>query len=100
MTGETLFKPALQVGSGEQTALNLTADTLIKAGPGRLVRVSVTTAGAAGAVHDAAAIGGAAAGNLIGVVPATVGIYFFDWPCVNGIVYKLGAGQVVSISYA
>lgn len=90
---------AMDVSSGNQSSNGLSADALVKVGPGRLVRVSVTTAGAAGAVHDVASIAGAAAGNLIGVVPATVGVYYFDWPVLNGIVYKVGSGQVVSISY-
>lgn len=85
--------------SGDKNAYNVSASTVIKAGPGRLVRVSVITAGAAGTVNDCSTIAAAAIGNQIGVVPATVGIYYFDWPCLNGIVYVPGAAQVVAISY-
>ena len=88
------------VATGQQAANGLSASTLVKAGAGRLVRVSVTTAGAAGAIYDSATIAGAGASNLIGVVPATVGIYFFDWPTINGIVYVPGAAQVVSIAFS
>lgn len=87
------------VTQGEQARNGLSASTLVKAGPGRLVRVSVTTAGAAGAVYDSATVGGIGASNLIGVVPAAVGVYFFDWPVLNGVVYAPGAAQVASISY-
>ena len=86
--------------SGNQSSNGLSADTLIKLGVGRLVRVSVTTAGAAGAVHDAGVIADATAGNLIAVVPATVGVYYLDWPVLNGIVYKPGAAQVASFTYS
>lgn len=87
--------------AGVSSALNLSASTAIKAAAGRLYRVSVITAGSApGAVHDIDTIGGAAAGNKIGVIPNTVGIYSFDWPCTAGITYILGTGQVVSVSYS
>lgn len=86
--------------SGVASKLNISADDLVKSTSGRLVTVAVLTAGsAAGAVHDASTIGDAAAANKIGTIPNTVGIYTFDWPCANGIVYKVGTGQVVSIKY-
>ena len=88
-----------KTSQGTFAANGLSANTLIKAGSGRLTRVSVTTAGAAGAVYDSATVGGIGAGNLIGVVPATVGVYLFDWPVNFGIVYAPGAAQVASISY-
>lgn len=89
----------LLTAQGSASAMNLSANAVVKASPGRLVRVSVTTAGAAGELHDCAAVADAAAGNLIGIVPAVVGVYNFDWPCGVGIVYKPGAAQVVSISF-
>ena len=88
-----------KMSQGSQAANGLGANTLVKLGMGRLTRVSVTTAGAVGAVYDSATIGGIGAANLIGVVPAVVGIYLFDWPINNGIVYAPGAAQVASISY-
>jgi hypothetical protein len=90
---------ATDVSSGAQSSNGVSADTVIKKGVGRLVRVSVTTAGAAGAVYDSATVAGAGASNLIAVVPATVGVYFLDWPVLNGITYVPGSAQVVSISY-
>jgi hypothetical protein len=85
--------------SGFATAYNVAASTVIKAGAGRLVRVSVITAGAVGTVNDCLTVAAAAIGNQIGVIPAAVGIYYFDWPCATGIVYVPGAAQVVAISY-
>jgi hypothetical protein len=84
---------------GVDTLFNVSANTVVKANAGRLIRVSVITAGAVGSVHDIDTVGGAAAANQIGVIPAAVGVYLFDWPCNTGIVYKPGAAQVVSISY-
>lgn len=86
-------------GNGVSSALNLSASTVVKAGPGRLVRVNVITAGAAGTINDCLTTGAAAAGNEIAVIPATVGTYVFDWPCLVGIVYVPGSAQVVSISF-
>jgi hypothetical protein len=84
---------------GRQASNGLSANTVVKTGPGRIVRVSVTTAGAVGAIYDSATVGAIGASNLIGVVPATVGIYYFDWPVLSGIVYAPGAAQVASITY-
>lgn len=73
---------------------------MIKSGSGRLIAVNVTTAGAAGSVHDASSIQNADATNLIGVTPAAVGVVTFNWPFVAGLVYKVGSGQIVNISYS
>ncbi len=84
---------------GTASALNVTASTAVKATPGKLVRISVLVAGAAGAVHDCATTGAAADANKVAVIPAAVGIYELDWPCLIGITYVPGAAQVVSITY-
>jgi len=85
---------------GKTVAFNKSASAVIKASAGRLCRVSVVTAGsAAGAVHDCAATADAAAGNKLATIPNTVGVYDIDMPCVTGIVYVVGSGQVVTISY-
>jgi hypothetical protein len=88
------------VGSGTKNAYNLAASTVVKATAGRLGKVSVSVAGAIGTVNDCATTGAAAIGNQIGIIPAAVGIYVFDWPCTTGIVYIPGAAQVASVSYA
>ena len=84
---------------GISTGLALSASTVVKASKGRVARISVTTAGAAGAIYDSATVGGASASNLIAVVPATVGIYILDFPVQTGITYIPGASQVASISF-
>lgn len=87
------------VFSGDKVAYNVAASAVIKASPGRLVRVSVITAGAVGTVNDCLTVAAAAVGNQIGVIPAAIGVYYFDWPCLTGIVYIVGAAQVVAIDY-
>lgn len=92
---DSLFQPIY----AESSKINLAASTVVKAGPGRLMKVSVNVAGAVGTVNDCLTTGAAAAGNQIGVIPAVVGVYTFDWPCSVGIVYVPGAAQVASVSY-
>jgi hypothetical protein len=93
--------PIVPPYGGSLSALNVTASTVIKAKPGTLFRVNVTTAGSApGNVYDTTTVAGAAASNLIAQIPNTVGTYEFEWPCKSGIVYVLGTAQVVSIAYA
>jgi hypothetical protein len=94
------------LAGGKTVAFNKTADAAIKLTAGRVCRVSVLVAGSApGAIHDvtganaAAAIAAAAAGNQLAVIPNTVGVYDLDLPCASGIVYKVGTGQTVVISY-
>ena len=87
------------VSQGRQATNGISTTKLIKKGIGRLARVSVTTAGAAGAVYDWNSTSSEGAANLIGVIPATVGIYYFDWPFTLGLLYVPGAAQVASISW-
>jgi hypothetical protein len=65
-----------------------------------LFRVSVTTAGAAGATYDSNSTSGNTAANQIAVIPAVVGVYDFEWPCKIGITYIPGAAQVASFSFS
>jgi len=83
----------------EASVLNITAATVVKTGAGYLGRISVTTAGSAGAVYDYATTSGTGAASLIAVIPAVVGTYAFDWPVTAGIVIAPGASQVVSVAY-
>ena len=81
-------------------ALNVAASAVIKATPGRVCRVIVTTAGSApGAIHDFAATSGTSAATLVATIPNTVGIYDISIPCAVGITYILGTGQVCTVSY-
>ena len=91
---------ALITGKGLLATLNLTAGAhLIKGTPGRVAKISVLVAGAAGTLNDCATTGAVATANEIMAIPATVGLIDVDWPCAAGIVATVGAGQTIAISY-
>ena len=82
------------------TILSVTVQTVVKASPGRIVRVDVAVAGSgAGSVNDAATIAGIATSNLIAAIPAVVGPIWLDWPCQAGIVVTPGSGQTLTIAF-
>lgn len=86
---------------GVNATLNITAATVVKSGPGRLMRVSVITAGSAvGKAYDTNATGSVDASNQIGTIPNTVGTYVFNWPCFDGITIVPGTSQVLAVSFA
>src|SRR6185312_17101345 len=85
---------------GTSRTYNITAATVVKAAPGRLVRVSVIVAGSAtGTVNDVATTGGVGAANQVGTIPDALGTTIFDWPCAVGITVVPGTGQTVAVSY-
>lgn len=79
--------------------LNIIGATQVKQGPGKLVTVAVSVAGAAGAIYDVVGTGNVAAGNQIGVIPAAVGVYTFWFPFFAGLVIAPGAAQVCAVSF-
>jgi hypothetical protein len=85
---------------GATTALNVTTTTLLKANPGRLVRIDVVVAGStAGAAYDTNATGSTAASNQICSIPNTVGPIWLDWPAQVGIVLSPGTGRTLAAAY-
>lgn len=90
----------LAVAEGEVSALNIAAATVVKATPGRLMRISVVVAGsAAGAAYDAAATSGNTAANEIAAIPNAVGVIYLCWPCAAGILIVPGTGMTVAVSF-
>ena len=85
-----------QPGSNQ---LNITSSTVVKPATGVLVAFTVTTAGAVGAIYDTTTTGSVAASNLIAVIPATVGVYYINFPFLRGLVVAPGAAQVVSVAF-
>lgn len=83
---------------GQQTAAGIAAATLVKPAPGRVASVSVTTAGAVGAIYDANVA--SATTRLLYVIPATVGVFVVNLPTSYGIVVTPGAAQVCSVSWS
>lgn len=94
---------ALYSAGAANSALNITATTVVKAAPGRVTRVVVVaTAAAASTVNDCTTTGAVAAANTILNIPAstTVGtVYIVDWPCSQGITVAPGASVTLAISY-
>lgn len=82
------------------TSGRLAANTLVQTGFVRVTGISVVTAGAAGALFDAATLAGAAAGtNDVYPVAAAAGFTPLNMVFKNGLVYKPGAAQVATIFY-
>ena len=90
---------ALLTANCASTSLNVAASSVIQTGAGRVGRVSVLVAGAAGALYDTATVASAAAANEIAVVPATQGTIAIDVPFTNGLVYIPGSSQTATICY-
>lgn len=84
---------------GAQLYSGITSATLVKAGQGRIARVSVVVAGSsAGAVYDASAA--TATTDKLVTLPTTVGVTEINLPVNNGIVVAPGTGQTIAISYS
>jgi len=84
------------------TVLDITTETLIKAGTGALFAVSVTTAGTSnGFVYDSATVGNAGTTDQILNFGSVIGKTDFatGFPYKNGLVVNPGTGQVVSVAY-
>jgi len=85
---------------GISSSLNITAATVVKATPGRLVRISVIVAGSTvGTANDVITTGAVAVANQIATIPAAVGVIVVEWPCAAGITVVPGTGQTLSVSY-
>ena len=89
------------VALGRNSKLNITTQTVIAVGSGRVVRVMVNTPGStAGTISDSATTGGVAASNLIANIPNVANtMVYLDFPYTNGLVITPGTSQVLSVSY-
>jgi hypothetical protein len=86
--------------SGLSTVLNITAATVVKAAPGRAMRVSVLVAGSTtGTVNDCLTTGAATAANTTYVIPTAVGMYTIEFPHSIGVVVVPGTGHTLAVSY-
>ena len=104
ITNPTIQNGAVLTAQGQNTFLNITTTTLVKATAGRVAKVSIIAPSTAGSqpagVADKASTSGVSVANLIAKVPDAVGTYNIDMPCANGIVLVPGgAGQILTISY-
>jgi hypothetical protein len=83
-------------------AASVATDTVVKAAPGRLARLIVTTLGTnALLIYDNATTG---SGVIIGAIPASAAVgssFLFDMPAANGITVKgSGTNPAVTISFS
>ena len=83
----------------------ITAATIVKATPGRIVIINVAIAGSgSGAVYDAISTTGITLGTtttgLIASIPDTVGQITLNYTTNNGIVIFPGTGQTLSVVYS
>jgi hypothetical protein len=86
-------------GGNVETALAIKTQTIVKASPGAVLNVSVLIAGTQGAIYDTASTAALVTANEIAIIPAAVGMYTLNFPCLVGITVAPGAVQVVSVSY-
>lgn len=94
--GQTLLQISGTTGAG-----GLTGTTLVKTGPGRIVKVAViseTGTGPAGQIIDAN--NATATGPVIYSIPGAVGLYEVNLPFTLGLLVVPSAGDVVSVSYS
>jgi hypothetical protein len=85
--------------AGAQVDAGISANRSILNGQGRLVTVSVTTAGSTtGTIYD---VNGLTSNNLpLYTIPMAVGTYQVGLPCNFGLLVTPGTGMVVTVSYS
>jgi len=98
--------PIVPLAGGNQSKLNLSAQTVVKSTPGTIVRVTVLAVATGGkfGVYDASTVGGIANGARIveysASWPAVGTVINLEFPCANGIVVDPGTAGVVSVSFS
>lgn len=89
--------------NGTKTSQSIPAassNVMITSGQGRLVAVSVTTAGStAGEIYDSNKAT-PVPNTLLAAVPNTVGVHAIGSPFINGLVISTGTGQVATLIYS
>lgn len=83
------------------TSGQLAADTLVQNGFVRVLGIAVVAGGsAAGGLYDAATIAGAGSGQKVFNIATTAAAYTaVNLVFANGLVYKPGSGQIVTLFY-
>ena len=85
--------------NGTAAVNTINTATLVRTGAGRLVIVSITTAGSTnGVIYDSTSTGSPT--HPIWAIPNTIGIVHVNIPVTTGIVVVPGTGQVVTVSYS
>jgi hypothetical protein len=82
------------------TALNISSPKSVKNAGGTVLAATVVVAGTGpGTLHDCAMTAAADVSNQVASVPAAVGTYQINFPCLVGIVVVPGAGQTLAVSF-
>lgn len=85
--------------NGSAVASNISAATVVKTSPGRVVTISVITPGSTtGRIYDGTAV--SATTKPLAVIQSTVGIFPVNLVASAGIVVVPGTGQVVTVGYS
>lgn len=100
VTAMNAFVTAVTRDAPALTSGQLAADKLVQIGFVRVLGVSIVAGGAAGGLYDAASVTAAISTTQVYVTGTTPGFYPVNMVFVNGLVYKPGAGQTVTIFYA
>ena len=95
----TLAQNYLNV-QGAINAPAISTATLVKAAPGRVAVVSVTTASSWGAGYIYDSNSTLITSRPVYTIPPTVGVVFVNLPMSHGIYVVPGTGQVVTVSYS
>ena len=89
-----------QSGTNNALYLNGTTPLIVKTSPGMLCTMNVLVAGSGiGGIYDCTATAAAVTAAQVAAIPETAGPVDLNFPCLTGIVVKLGTGQVISLSY-
>lgn len=86
--------------AGSTDFWNITSAKVIKASPGRIVRISLIAAGsAAGTIYDATSTTDTSR-PIYSILTTSTGVTLVDLPCQYGIVIAPGTSQAVSGSFS
>lgn len=83
-----------------QTSGHLDATALVQAGFVRVKGVSVIAGSAVGYLNDSATVAGIGTGTRVYQISVTPGYYPLDLIVTNGLVFEIGTGMQVCISYS
>jgi hypothetical protein len=88
-------------GLGAVTSSTVTATTLVIAGGGYLVNVSVVVAGStSGLISNFASTTSVPASSALMATPTTVGVYRAGQVFTTGLVITPGTGQSINVTYS
>lgn len=104
----TLKNLVSAINNASQTYLNvqgisnlsdIATETIVKASPGRVATVSITTAGSApGYIYDSTVV--TASARKLYTIPSTLGVVHVNLPANYGIVAAPGTGQVICVGFS